>query len=594
MAKSSAFSAPAGELVPFPQSGDVLRAVMENAPIGMSLVSAEGRVIYANQAFADMFRRPRQECLGLTARELVAPGMAERASEQIRGLATGETDSYRVERLYLRNDGSTFWGLASASAVRRDGAGAPIFIIIQVIDIDLQKRAAATIAEAESRWNFALESAGQGVWDHDLRTGQSFYSRMWRVMRGMDPDAPVEDTQEIWLGRVHPEDRAYAREQERRFVKGEVDYQEYEYRERHRDGHWIWILSRGRPVEWSPDGSVARVIGTDTDVTRIKATETRLALALTTMADGLVLYDQDERLVFCNDQFKRMFPKTPGVRVPGARLVDIVQASIDAGEPAGITAENGDAYIENVRSGLKAGGEWDFEMSDGRWLHARAKVIPEDGGYLNVVSDITERKHAELALSALNRRLEELARMDGLTGITNRRAFDEALEAEFRRSVRSATPLSLLLIDVDHFKAFNDTYGHPEGDDCLKAVAKVLTGVLNRPGDLAARYGGEEFAAILPETDARGAMAIAESIRMAVSRLGIGHAGSPARLVTASIGVSAFTGDGSPGSVAELVQDADDALYAAKAAGRDRVLLGRGEGKAAGGYPPADHRGDEN
>ena len=91
------------------------------------------------------------------------------------------------------------------------------------------------------------------------------------------------------------------------------------------------------------------------------------------MADGLVLYDEDERLVFCNDQFKRMFPKTPGVRVPGAKLVDIIAASIHAGEPAGITAENGDAYIENVRSGLKSGGEWDFEMSDGRWLHARAQ-----------------------------------------------------------------------------------------------------------------------------------------------------------------------------------------------------------------------------
>jgi diguanylate cyclase (GGDEF)-like protein/PAS domain S-box-containing protein len=591
MAKSRIFPAPTGELVPFPQSGDVLRAVMENAPIGMSLVNAEGHVIYANQAFADMFRRSRQDCLGLTARDLVAPGMADRAAEQIRGLSTGETDSYRVERLYLRGDGSTFWGLASASAVRRDRAAAPLFIIIQVVDIDLQKLAGTAITEAESRWNFALESAGQGVWDHDLRTGRSFYSRMWKVMRGLDPEAPVEDTQEIWLARVHPDDRDYAREEERRLVNREVEYQEFEYRERHRDGHWIWILSRGRPVEWWPDGSVARVIGTDTDVTRIKATETRLALALTTMADGLVLYDQDERLVFCNDQFKRMFPKTPAVRVPGARLVDIVQASITAGEPAGITAENGERYIEQVRSGLKSGGEWDFEMSDGRWLHARARVIP-DGGYLNVVSDITERKRAELALSALNRRLEALAHMDGLTGITNRRAFDEALDAEFRRSVRTGMPLSLLLIDVDHFKAFNDTYGHPEGDDCLKAVAKVLTAALNRPGDLAARYGGEEFAAILPDTDAEGAMTIAESIRAAVRGLGIRHDGSQTMVVTASIGVSAFTADGAVGSVETLVQEADNALYAAKAAGRDRVVMGRGEARPAGGRPPADHQGD--
>lgn len=591
MAKSSAFPASAGELITFPQSGKVLGAVMENAPIGMSLVSAEGRVIYANQAFADMFRRSRQQCLGLTARELVAPQMADRAYEQVRGLGTGETDSYRVERLYLRSDGSTFWGLASASAVRQDGPGAPDFIIIQVIDIDLQKRAAAAIAKAESRWNFALESAGQGVWDHDLRTGESFYSRMWKLMRGMDPDAPVEDTQETWLSRVHPDDRALAREQERRLNSGETDYQEVEYRERHRDGHWIWILSRGRPVDWGPDGSVARVIGTDTDVTRIKSTDTLLGLALSSMADGLVLYDQNEKLVFCNEQFRRMFPKTPEVRVPGKTLAEIIDASIAAGEAAGVTAENSGAYIEKVRANLKGGSEWDFEMSDGRWLHARARLVP-DGGYLNVVSDITERKRAELALSALNRRLEGLARIDGLTGITNRRAFDESLDAEFRRSVRTGTPLSLLLIDVDHFKAFNDTYGHPEGDDCLKAVAKVLTDVLNRPGDVAARYGGEEFAAVLPDTEAKGAMTIAESILAEVRGLAIPHSGSRTAIVTVSIGVSTFAGDGASGSVDTLVQEADDALYAAKAAGRNRVVMGHGEPGPAGEDPPADHVGE--
>jgi diguanylate cyclase (GGDEF)-like protein len=179
-----------------------------------------------------------------------------------------------------------------------------------------------------------------------------------------------------------------------------------------------------------------------------------------------------------------------------------------------------------------------------------------------------------------------------MTGLTNRRAFDEALDAEFRRSVRNGTPLSLLLIDVDHFKAFNDAYGHPEGDDCLKAVAKVLTKVLNRPGDLAARYGGEEFDAILPDTDAEGAMTIAESIRAAVQGLAIPHIGGGTGIVTASIGGSAHTGEGTVGSVETLVQEADNALYAAKAAGRNRVVMSRGEARPAGGDPPADHRGD--
>ncbi len=571
MAKSSGLPSLVNELVSFPHGGEVLRAVMENAPIGMSLVDGENRVVYANQAYADMFRRTRSEAIGLTAQSLVTPETVDRAFEMNGAVFRGESDGYRDERLYVRADGTRFWGQISASIVR-DRNRAPLYIIIQIVDIDLQKRASEVIAEAESRWNFALESARQGVWDHDLRAGRSFYSRMWRVMRGMEPDAPVDDTQAIWLARVHPDDRAFAREQERRLNGGEVDYHEFEYRERHRDGHWIWILSRGRPVEWRPDGSVARVIGTDTDVTRIKATETRLGLALDNMADGLVLYDYDERLVFCNEQFRRMFPGTPDVRIPGARLIDIIKASIEAGEPAGITEANAQAYIDKVRSGLRSGGEWDFEMSDGRWMHARARIIP-DGGYLNVVSDITERKRAELALSDLNRRLEQLARMDGLTGLTNRRAFDLALEAEFRRSVRNGTPLSLLLIDVDHFKAFNDTYGHPEGDDCLKGVAKVLRAALNRPGDLAARYGGEEFAVILPDTDAAGAIRIAESIRTAVHGLTVPPEGGRAAIVTASIGISCFCGGGAQGSVESLVQEADTALYAAKAAGRDRAVM---------------------
>ena len=569
MAKSTAFPL-TGELVAFPHGGEVLRAVMENAPIGMSLVDRDSRVVYANQAYADMFRRSRAEAIGLTARALVMPETVERALEMNQAVFRGDSEGYRDERLYLRADGTRFWGQISASIVR-DRNRAPLYIIIQIVDIDLQKRAAEAIAEAESRWNFALESARQGVWDHDLRTGRSFYSRMWRVMRGMEADAPVEGGQEGWLSLVHPDDRDHAREHERRLNAGEVDYQEFEYRERHRDGHWIWILSRGRPVEWGADGSVQRVIGTDTDVSRIKSTETRLALALDNMADGLVLYDHDERLVFCNEQFGRMFPGTPGVRVPGARLVDIITASINAGEPAGITASNSQAYIDRVRSGLRSGGEWDFEMADGRWLHARARIVP-DGGYLNVVSDITVRKRAEIALSDLNRRLEELARMDGLTGLTNRRAFDMALEAEFRRSVRSGAPLSLLLIDVDNFKAFNDAFGHPEGDDCLKGLAKVLRAALNRPGDLAARYGGEEFAAILPDTDASGAMRIAELIRMEVHGLTVPHQGGCNAVVTVSVGIACFAGGGVEGSVESLLQRADDALYAAKAAGRDSVV----------------------
>ena len=119
------------------------------------------------------------------------------------------------------------------------------------------------------------------------------------------------------------------------------------------------------------------------------------------------------------------------------------------------------------------------------------------------------------------------AGLDGLTGLANRRTFDQVLAREWARAAREAAPLALAMIDVDHFKAYNDLYGHPGGDYCLSRVAAVLRETLNRPGDLLARYGGEEFAAVLPGTDLVGAAVVAEAMRAAVAALGLTHAGSP-------------------------------------------------------------------
>lgn len=170
-----------------------------------------------------------------------------------------------------------------------------------------------------------------------------------------------------------------------------------------------------------------------------------------------------------------------------------------------------------------------------------------------------------------NARLRRLVLLDSLTGLANRRAYDAGLEREWRRAMRHGTPLSLLLIDIDHFKRYNDGSGHAAGDDGLRRVAAVVGALTRRPGDLAARYGGEEFAILAAETSGAQATRLAEAVRARVEGLGITHAGADgARCVTVSVGV-ATAAPGRGETPAGLLAAADRALYAAKRAGRNRV-----------------------
>ena len=182
----------------------------------------------------------------------------------------------------------------------------------------------------------------------------------------------------------------------------------------------------------------------------------------------------------------------------------------------------------------------------------------------------TELREAKNALEANNASLKLLALSDGLTGLANRRHFDQRLNAEFKRAIREQTPIALVMIDVDYFKRFNDHHGHVAGDACLQRVAEAVLGGQRRPGDLAARFGGEEFAILLPGTDTDGALAVAEAVRAAIAGAGYEHGASPLRSVTVSAGVyGCIPARGK--QARSLIEAADRGLYQAKAEGRNRV-----------------------
>jgi diguanylate cyclase (GGDEF)-like protein/PAS domain S-box-containing protein len=212
------------------------------------------------------------------------------------------------------------------------------------------------------------------------------------------------------------------------------------------------------------------------------------------------------------------------------------------------------------------------------WVEASLRAVrhPVTGahtGILNMVRDITERKQAEQKLQEAYQAVETLAITDALTNLANRRQFDQCLTNEWRRCLRDRTPLAMLLIDVDLFKSYNDTYGHVRGDSCLKQIAEAALDVVARPGDLVARFGGEEFAVILPNTGIEGALQVANEICEGLRRRRLEHSANPFGVLTISVGCASMVPSLGQHAV-NLIELADEALYATKRNGRNQVRGG--------------------
>lgn len=318
------------------------------------------------------------------------------------------------------------------------------------------------------------------------------------------------------------------------------------------------------------------------DAARSEAEQARRELqdAIDALPDAFALYDAQDRLRIFNARYREFYALTAPAIVPGARFEDLLRDGLAKGQFPQAVGREAAWLTERLHAHRHPAGPLLQELPGNRWLRIDERPT-RDGGITGVRTDVTELVRREQALQSLNAQLDqlndELAQLsvtDELTGLANRRQFDRRLAEEHARAARHGLSLALVLLDVDYFKAYNDEHGHQAGDRCLREVASLLLETARRPSDLAARWGGEEFALLLPHDDARGALALAESLLLQLERLHLPHGRSPvAPHVTISAGVAAINAPQPGDTPAALVERADAALYRAKREGRARAVL---------------------
>ncbi|MCZ8522284.1 PAS domain S-box protein [Paenibacillus caseinilyticus] len=554
------------------------RALFENASDMIFLGEFQesvGLILEANDVACRKLGYTKEEFRGMTGAELGA------------GDELFRTEYGRIIQLLKEEGAATFdWRLktktgeyllceCSTKIIELGGRRASLNMLR---DISERKRAEEELRSSESRYRRLVELSPELIAVHTEGKVVFINQSGARMLGAASPDELIG--REI-MDFVHPDYHELVRNRARQmYVHGQpVDVVEEKLIGI--DGRVIDVLMRGTDIRYKGKPSAMAMALDLTERRRaelsLRETEDRFRKLVQLSPDAVCVY-QEGRIVFANDRAVAIFGLSDPEEVIGSPTERFLHPKHYDNEL--ILAKT--LYNSDDTNRTLPNLELVYITAQGTEVLVEVSLTSiRDGGKPAIFTsfrDISERKAAEQKLQETNRKLQEanrklqhLSTRDGLTGIANRRSFDEAYEQAWLQGIRESAPLSVILCDIDFFKSYNDTYGHQGGDACLRAAAGIFEFVLEGSGHTAARYGGEEFVILLPGTGAEGARSIAEAVRAAVEQAGIPHRASKAGdCVTLSAGVATVIPHPlmAPG---ELIGQADKALYRAKLAGRNRV-----------------------
>lgn len=577
------------------------RAIFEQASVGIGIVALSGQFIRVNQRYCELTGYSDAELQEKTYQDILHPDDFNPSTD------TPDMNNFSVEKRYIRKDNSIIWVHLSGSIVK-DQNGQPMYIVGVVEDITERKQAITALKESEERYRRIIETTAEGVWSIDLNNRTTFVNQRMAQMLGYTVEEMLgrsilefTDTEQVMtLEKLAPHQQGITETHDLKFLC--------------KDGKSIWTMISTNSI-FDAQGNYIGALGMLTDITERKQTEEALQQANIQLTQwNKKLQQRNQEILLLNqisDFLQACLSIEEAYQVIGELLptlftefqggVFIINETSNLVEAVATWGEDNNSktlFTFDECWALRRGKiHWVHEQSHLRCQHVHLNVLACDQslcvpmmaqgkaiGLLYLCYDQSEpisptkqqlaqtvAEHLSLALANLRLRetLQAQSIIDPLTNLYNRRYMEEALKREINLAKRKRHPVGIMMIDVDHFRQFNATFGHEGGNCALKAVGSFLSSQI-RSGDIACRYGGEEFLLILPEASLEISLQRAEQLRTGLKQMQVSYGEQLLSQITVSIGLACFPDHGK--TIEDLIKSADLALYQAKNEGRDRVV----------------------